>query len=355
MNERKCKKCGELIQDDAKFCPNCGEQRTKSKMWLWIVLGAILILAILFFVTGLYINKRTAKDIKEIKSIEEYRDWKESGFANKKATLTAVVYKDTNSENKDKTKLYITAPDGELICIQDDKKKKTDDWDWYQKLSSKEDTNIELSLSFLEYDTFKVIDEEVRMPIFSIQSMDGITVNDYTPITISYFKTLETKNKELEDKKTEEEEKAKAEEAQKAAEAEEAKRAEEAQKAAEAEAASIANFSGRAGAYVGDDFMVYHMDNASAFTIDSIDRETGTVIVGYGYAIGGQIANGIGYIIDSSTISCEIEGAFSLIIRWDSSGNATIEQVYANTAGMDGAMVSGLSGHFTYVENQGIW
>lgn len=40
-----CKKCGQLIDDNAKFCPNCGKKNNKKKKaskYVWIILGILV-------------------------------------------------------------------------------------------------------------------------------------------------------------------------------------------------------------------------------------------------------------------------------------------------------------------------
>lgn len=38
-----CKECGNEISTDAKACPKCGAKMPKTKWWLWIPLGLVVI------------------------------------------------------------------------------------------------------------------------------------------------------------------------------------------------------------------------------------------------------------------------------------------------------------------------
>lgn len=61
---RKCKNCGEIIEDDSLFCPKCGNyvkrsRQTRSYPVKWIVV--LLIALILILATGIFITNHESK------------------------------------------------------------------------------------------------------------------------------------------------------------------------------------------------------------------------------------------------------------------------------------------------------
>lgn len=48
----KCKECGNEVADSAKACPKCGAPVPKTKWWLWVPLGLIVLFLVFGAIVG---------------------------------------------------------------------------------------------------------------------------------------------------------------------------------------------------------------------------------------------------------------------------------------------------------------
>lgn len=116
MSLKKCNECGNMVSTSARACPQCGAKVPKTKWWLWIPLGIV----VLFIAAGVMLpedpsrNKAVsfASTVKSMMKDPQSFDVVELRVSNLGAVC--LTYRAKNSFNAYLQGKAVKAPDGNV-------------------------------------------------------------------------------------------------------------------------------------------------------------------------------------------------------------------------------------------------